>query len=69
MQAAFSSATALFCTIPDTALATPLTTTERLVWLLEASPIKHVVNISNATLKRNGNLTSLIVFERELSKV
>jgi hypothetical protein len=41
----------------------------RLVSLLEGSPIRHVVNISNATLKRGGNYTSLITLEQELSKV
>lgn len=69
MQEAFSHANALFCTIPDTALADPLAAAERLIKLLEASPVKYVVNISNATLKRNGNYTNLILFERELSKV
>jgi uncharacterized protein YbjT (DUF2867 family) len=69
LQQAFSCATALFSIIPDTALANPVTAAERLVRLLETSPIRHVVNISNATLKRNGNDTSLITFEQGLSKV
>ena len=69
LRKSLSCATALFCTIPDSALAHPVAAAERLVKLLEASPIKHVVNISNATLKRNGNYTSLITFEQELSKV
>lgn len=64
-----SQATALFCTVPDTALAAPVEAAKRLVRLLEESPVKHVVNISNATLKRNGRYTSLIAFEQELSKV
>jgi uncharacterized protein YbjT (DUF2867 family) len=69
LQEAFSRATALFCTVPDTALATPKESAQRLVCLLERSPIQHVVNISNATLTRNDNETSLIVFEKELSQV
>ncbi|MHC2991424.1 hypothetical protein OB13_07450 [Pontibacter sp. HJ8] len=64
-----SKATALFCTVPDTALATPEAAAARLVRLLQDSPVKHVVNISNATLKRSGSYTSLIRFEQELSKV
>ncbi|WP_299707046.1 NAD(P)H-binding protein [uncultured Pontibacter sp.] len=69
LQSAFSQAKALFCTIPDAALGSPETAAERLIPILEASPIQHIVNISNATLKRNGGYTALIRFERALSKL
>jgi hypothetical protein len=69
LLSAFSQAKALFCTIPDSALASPEIAAERLIALLEASPIQHVVNISNATLKRNGGYTGLIRFEQALSKL
>ncbi|WP_018478343.1 NAD(P)H-binding protein [Pontibacter roseus] len=69
LRDSLSRATGLFCTVPDTALAAPEASAARLIKLLQDSPVSHVVNISNATLKRGGNYTSLIRFEQELSKV
>ena len=69
LRKALANASALFCTIPAGALATPEASAQRLIALLQESPDTHVVNISNCTLKRSGNFTSLIAFEKELSKV
>ena len=69
LREALANASALFCTIPAEALATPETSAQRLMALLKESPVTHVVNISNCTLKRDGMYTSLIAFEKELSKI
>ncbi|WP_242928472.1 NmrA family NAD(P)-binding protein [Pontibacter vulgaris] len=69
LQQAFFKATSLFLTVPDDALATPAVTAQRLINLIQSSPIRHVVNISNCITEKYGQPTRLVAFEQELNKM
>ena len=69
LQQAFANATSLFLTIPDEHLVDPAATAARLGSLLQGTPVKHVVNISNSIVYKAGAPTRLVAMEQELNKL
>ncbi|WP_299821184.1 NAD(P)H-binding protein [uncultured Pontibacter sp.] len=69
LQQAFENTTTLFLTVPDEHLANPAATAARLGKLLQASRVKHIVNISNSIIAKAGAPTRLVAFEQELNKL